>query len=119
MDVDGLKVVNDARGHAAGDRVLVDVSRTLAGVLRAYDLVIRYGGDEFVCGLPGLSLPEAAERFALVDAALGLVEGAPTVSVGLAELRPGEDAEDLVARADAELYRRRGRPGRGSASRPG
>ncbi|HUR86767.1 MAG TPA: GGDEF domain-containing protein [Solirubrobacteraceae bacterium] len=107
IDVDGLKAVNDSRGHAAGDQTLVAVADALRAHLRAHDLVIRYGGDEFLCVVAGLDLAEAAARLALVNADLaeGPVRGA--VSAGLAELQADDSPEDLVARADAQLYRAR------------
>jgi len=52
FDVDGLKEVNDRFGHTAGDRMLVEFATMLTAHLRPYDLVMRYGGDEFVCVLP-------------------------------------------------------------------
>ncbi|MBA2695858.1 MAG: GGDEF domain-containing protein, partial [Actinobacteria bacterium] len=53
IDVDHLKQVNDTRGHAAGDRLLQHVADALRSRLRSYDLVVRYGGDEFICVMPG------------------------------------------------------------------
>jgi diguanylate cyclase (GGDEF)-like protein len=106
VDVDGLKVVNDTRGHAAGDAVLRELAATLRRRLRAYDLVIRWGGDEFVCCLPGAGL-DAAGR-ALDDIRTELVaRTACTFSAGFAELGADGDAESLVARADADYYERR------------
>jgi diguanylate cyclase (GGDEF)-like protein len=111
IDVDGLKRVNDGDGHAAGDRLLEIISRTLRRRLRSYDLVIRYGGDEFLCTMTGAGLEEARAKLALVAAELGAMPGSPTVSVGLAELDGDADLHDtvatLVARADAALYRGR------------
>lgn len=109
IDVDGLKTVNDSRGHAAGDRVLLEVSRTLEAHLRSYDLIIRYGGDEFVCALAGVTLAEATDRFTKVNTTLALGPEPAAVSVGLAELRAGDSVDDLVARADAALYLTRSR----------
>ena len=107
IDVDRLKAVNDSRGHAAGDRMLLEVANTLAGKLRSYDLIIRYGGDEFVCALSGLNMADATKRLAFVNASLAEANEHGSVTVGLAELRPGDSPEDLVARADAALYRQR------------
>ncbi len=107
IDVDHLKEINDSRGHAAGDDMLVAVARALRSRLRAYDLVIRYGGDEFVVSVAGLTLADAAQRFALLNASLGEAPGGGSVSVGLAELRPNDLPEELVGRADAALYRDR------------
>jgi diguanylate cyclase (GGDEF)-like protein/PAS domain S-box-containing protein len=100
VDVDGLKAVNDSEGHLAGDRLLLLVADALRSQLRSHDLVIRYGGDEFVCVLPGLTLAEATERLASVNETV-----APgSVSVGLAEARPDESSASVVERADAALY---------------
>ena len=63
VDVDGMKEVNDRHGHAAGDGVLQTVVWAMRANLRPYDPVIRYGGDEFVCGLGGVDLDEVARRF--------------------------------------------------------
>jgi diguanylate cyclase (GGDEF)-like protein len=107
VDVDGLKAVNDSGGHAAGDRLLVDVAKILGEHLRSYDLIIRYGGDEFVCAISGLGAADTFERFKLVNAALAEANEHGSVTVGIAELRPGDSLEDLVVRADASLYRAR------------
>ena len=107
VDVDRLKAINDSRGHAAGDRMLLEVAKTLAAKLRSYDLIIRYGGDEFVCALAGLNMADATKRLALVNAALAGAAEPGSVTVGLAELQADESPEDLVARADAALYRER------------
>ena len=61
LDVDGLKLVNDTQGHAAGDRVLIEMVATIRKRVRSYDLVIRYGGDEFLCALIDVA-PEDAQR---------------------------------------------------------
>ncbi len=107
VDVDGLKKVNDRLGHTAGDAVLRAVATGLSQVLRPYDLVLRYGGDEFVCVLPGIVLEEAGRRLEQVVGVLAGGVPAASVSVGLAQLRAGEAPEDLVSRADAALYRDR------------
>jgi len=107
VDVDHLKGINDSRGHAAGDRMLLEVADTLRAKMRSYDLVIRYGGDEFVCAMAGLDIADAANRVAEVDAALAGSSGHGSVTVGLAELRPDDSLDVLIARADADLYRQR------------
>ncbi len=107
VDVDRLKAINDSRGHAAGDRMLLDVATTLRSHLRLQDVVIRYGGDEFVCVLPDANLDDATGWFDLVNAALTAGPFRGSVTVGLAEMRGGESADDFVARADAALYRKR------------
>lgn len=107
LDVDGLKTVNDAQGHAAGDQLLAEVAAHLQDKLRPYDLIFRYGGDEFVCALGGLTREEAAERLADVRDALAGGRTPRSFTAGLAELEAGESVEGLLARADAALYRQR------------
>ena len=122
VDVDHLKAVNDSLGHAAGDRMLREVAQALSSSQRPYDLVLRYGGDEFVCALPGMKIPDAARRFASLNSTLatGLERG--SVTIGLAQLRPGDTVEDVVSRADAALIaerkqRRGAAPGGATSSR--
>jgi len=107
IDVDGLKRFNDTKGHADGDRLLKELTAALAKRLRSHDVVFRYGGDEFVCILPGANPEGAAPIFsAVVDA---FVEGGRDrgFSVGITELREGDTPETLVARADTALYEAR------------
>ena len=108
VDVDGPKATNDALRHAAGDRLLVEVAQTLGRRLRSYDLVIRYGGDEFVCVLNGCPPAEAAVRMAEVNTALGASAEPGSVTIGIAQLQDGETADSVVARADQALYEARG-----------
>lgn len=107
IDVDGLKAKNDSMGHAAGDELLLNVVDAMRARLRSYDLIVRFGGDEFVCALMDLDLGEAANRFTVVDADLGL-RGA-SITVGLAQLGEEDSLSDLIARADEELYEKRSR----------
>ena len=107
VDVDGLKAANDSGGHAAGDRMLRAVADALRAKLRAHDLIIRYGGDEFVCAVSGLTAADAATRLRLVNVALEALPERASVTVGLAELAADESPAELVARADAALYAER------------
>jgi diguanylate cyclase (GGDEF)-like protein len=107
VDVDGLKAINDARGHAAGDRMLVELADTLRKQMRHYDLLIRYGGDEFVCVLSGLAMDAASERLASLNQVLGASPEHGSITIGLAELQPDDTPEDLLVRADMALYRKR------------
>lgn len=112
VDIDHFKRVNDRWGHADGDRVLAEVARRIRHEVRAGDLATRYGGEEFLVLLPDTALQAAsdvAERIrgaiASEPVALGGGRVVVTASVGVAQLRDGEDNAALVARADTALYR--------------
>src|SRR5256885_17018257 len=68
IDVDGLKEANDARGHAAGDAMLRGLTAALKEGLRAEDVVLRYGGDEFVCVMPGMAVRDARAKLSDIPA---------------------------------------------------
>lgn len=107
VDVDGLKRVNDSQGHERGDALLAAVGTALLSSLRSYDLVMRYGGDEFVCALPGVTAEVAEQSLARVRSALGSLAAGAAISAGYAELRPADEMDDVIRRADTDLYRRR------------
>jgi diguanylate cyclase (GGDEF)-like protein len=109
VDVDGLKRLNDSEGHPAGDALLALVGRSLRGNLRSYDVIVRYGGDEFICAMPDITPGEARARFAAIADSLAAVRAGYSISFGLAEAGPTESLEDLVARADMELLAHRSR----------
>lgn len=113
LDVDGLKATNDSLGHDAGDQLLRQVAASIRTVVRASDVLVRYGGDEFLCGLVDVSLGEAAQRFHRANAALAAHQA--SITAGLAELATGERLEALVARADQAMYA--AREGRGDGGR--
>ena len=102
IDVDRLKLVNDRDGHAAGDRVLQAVVGAIRARLRSFDPIVRYGGDEFVCGLTGTDLPEAERRFEAIAVAIE-AEAHVGISVGLAALGVGDTADQLTERADSAM----------------
>jgi diguanylate cyclase (GGDEF)-like protein len=111
VDIDGLKVINDTFGHRAGDRALGRVGRILSKNTRAIDAVARLGGDEFAVLLPQTSASQswALSQRILEDVA-GCREGRDrpfAVSIGISELNPTteESSDDLMASADAALYR--------------
>ena len=109
VDLDNLKAINDRYGHGAGDRALQAVAQALRAGLRDSDQVFRYAGDEFAVLLVG-GTPQAAQEVAerlrarVATVSLDALPAAPTVSIGLASLRPGDDARTLFERADAALY---------------
>jgi diguanylate cyclase (GGDEF)-like protein len=105
IDVDNLKGTNDSLGHAAGDRLLREAADAIRGRLRSYDLIVRFGGDEFVCGLADMTVQRATRRFELVNA--DLAAGGASVTFGLAELGDDDDLAELIARADEAMYRKR------------
>lgn len=112
VDIDRFKDFNDSRGHLAGDRALRHVASQLADSLRVEDVVGRWGGEEFIVVLPGTDTECAvmvAERLrarvASNDVILSDAESCPlTVTIGVS-CWEGEDAEDLINRADTALYR--------------
>ncbi|MFO0748916.1 MAG: GGDEF domain-containing protein [Myxococcota bacterium] len=108
FDIDSFKAVNDDFGHAAGDRLLVDVAAAARGAVRDGDAVGRLGGDELAVLLPGADLDAAlvvAERIRAAVAALTPLSGPATVSVGVVVRLPGEAVDPWVARADQAMYR--------------
>lgn len=104
VDVDDLKGVNDREGHAAGDVVLRTVVTAMRSHLRSFDPVVRFGGDEFVCGLGGADLAEVKRRFRLIGQQVNADIGVG-ISVGLAALAAAETLDQVTARADAALLR--------------
>jgi diguanylate cyclase (GGDEF)-like protein len=110
MDVDGLKAINDRRGHGAGDALLRDLVKALRSRLRPYDPVVRWGGDEFVCAVSGTALEVAGGRFDEALKVLAVNQPGAAISVGLAALRDGDTLETLVERADQGLLQDRRKP---------
>jgi diguanylate cyclase (GGDEF)-like protein len=110
MDIDHFKSINDTYGHAMGDEVLQELARALSRQARPYDLVSRYGGEEFLILMPGIGLEQgksAAERLRACVSAIR-IEGIPhpiTASFGVATLKPGQSPNTLFDRADQALYR--------------
>jgi len=117
LDLDGFKDVNDRLGHAAGDRVLVEVARRLQASVRTGDTVARLGGDEFVVVCENADAEVAAEVAARVTSALRIAVPAGTdtlivtASVGFAVrsgAAPGANLDELLERADRAMYRAKG-----------
>jgi diguanylate cyclase (GGDEF)-like protein/PAS domain S-box-containing protein len=111
VDIDHFKEVNDQHGHDVGDLALRTVARTLAANARSFDLVGRWGGEEFLVALVNVNgdrITALAERFrALVGASGVPTENGSvriTVSIGATLARPGDRVDTLVRRADELMY---------------
>lgn len=107
FDVDRFKRVNDRHGHPVGDRVLAAVAEAARESLRAVDAVCRWGGEEFLVLLKDCRIDDAhalAEKVRERIATLRVDDVEVTVSLGVAEYRPGDSRNGLVARADRALY---------------
>lgn len=108
LDIDHFKALNDAHGHGAGDRALVEFVRCVRAAVRRTDSVVRWGGEEFIVLAPDTPLHEAvklAEKLReCVERAVAVGATPVTVSIGVAEYQPGEGFEQWVGRADRVLY---------------
>ncbi|SFO03711.1 diguanylate cyclase [Sphingomonas sp. OK281] len=113
IDIDHFKRFNDDHGHDAGDAVLRAVGATLKDAVRDANLVFRYGGEEFLLLLPGLTADVAADRAEDIRARIGAMRvqyegrdlGPVTVSIGVAGAPLHADWQSVVQTADAALFR--------------
>lgn len=112
LDMDNLKPINDAFGHGAGDAMLRQLAAVLRGVAGPSAALCRWGGDEFLLVLPGLSPAnaEACCRRALAEAPSLAISGSPEVltveaSVGAAAYDGADDVPAAIRRADSGMYR--------------
>lgn len=109
VDIDHFKQINDHHGHRIGDQVLAELSLHLKMSIREVDLAARYGGEEFVLLLSGLAIEDAGKvleriRIKVMEKSFSEVSIPLTVSIGVAQYRPGEEGEELLNRADRLLY---------------
>jgi two-component system cell cycle response regulator len=112
LDVDHFKRVNDTRGHEGGDVVLKGVANTVLRIARKSDVVGRWGGEEFVLGLPqatpaGARIAAERLRRAIAESPFPLQEGPPlqvTASIGIAYAVEGDLLDTIIARADEAMY---------------
>jgi diguanylate cyclase (GGDEF)-like protein len=114
IDIDNFKKLNDTWRHICGDQALVAVAASLLNNLRPEDMLARFGGEEFIVGLPNANLDDAfivAERLrrGIEFLALPFRRGEPlphlTISIGIARMVPGQTVTGLIAAADEALYR--------------
>lgn len=108
MDIDHFKIVNDTYGHNVGDDVLVEVTSMASKIIRATDILVRWGGEEFVVLAPSSELHSAvalAEKLRSVIAEHSFPSGLKvTMSFGVAEIDESDSLKTIMARADAALY---------------
>jgi len=114
FDIDHFKSFNDSYGHLTGDQVLRLVGMSLKQTIKGQDITARYGGEEFAVVLPSTALRQALTvadhiRRAVMAKELkkkstGEILGRVTISVGVSMLKPGDDPDALIERADACLY---------------
>jgi diguanylate cyclase (GGDEF)-like protein len=121
VDVDGLKTINDMSGHAAGDALLARVVAALRSNLRPYELIVRVGGDEFICALSDAGIDDVRRRFDEIANQLRVDPTVAAITVGFAELTEADSAMDLVDRADRDFlsaHRARTRAGSSDGTAP-
>ena len=114
FDIDHFKSFNDSYGHLTGDQVLRLVGMSLRQTIKGQDITARYGGEEFAVVLPNTALRQALTvadhiRRAVMSKELkkkstGEILGRVTISVGVSMLKPSDDTDSLIERADACLY---------------
>jgi diguanylate cyclase (GGDEF)-like protein len=108
IDIDRFKQVNDTFGHQVGDQVLRELSALFKRTLRTYDTVVRWGGEEFLLILPGVSLEDAQRLADRIRRAVEAIEfpgaGRITLSAGAAGLGLDYSFEEMLATADRRLY---------------
>ena len=114
VDLDGLKMINDTFGHRAGDGALIQVADLLTKGVRRSDIVARIGGDEFAVLLESASEESAHETAArLQDLICGCEfehdgDALPlSVAIGVGMIDGDDSADEVMARADEEMYRRK------------
>lgn len=98
LDLNGLKVINDSRGHSEGDRFIEQVADSIRGRVRASDTVFRFGGDEFIIIFPGCNKDEALKIISDIEGA------GRDFSYGISEYKEGMTLDELINMADKGMY---------------
>jgi len=108
-DIDNFKSINDSYGHLVGDQVLKAISHRIRNTVRAYDILGRYGGEEFLIIMPDTSMEDARE---LTERIRTRVKEAPvnnatiTLSLGVVSIQEDDRSlDDIIRRADQNLYK--------------
>lgn len=108
FDADDFKQINDTYGHLTGDKVLIDLVKTINSNIRKSDTLIRWGGDEFLILCPGIGLEQAEAMAGKLQALIAGKSfpgaGSLTVSLGITSAQPGDTLDDLLSRADEAVY---------------
>jgi diguanylate cyclase (GGDEF)-like protein len=112
VDLDHFKKVNDTYGHSAGDSVLCETASRMSSVLRPYDSIGRYGGEEFIVVFPSCDVANAAAIAERIRRAISIAPVTMqserilvTASIGIAEARRSQDADSVIREADNALFR--------------
>ena len=106
IDAVGLKHLNDTQGHTAGDEMLRRVVAQINEQLRSYDLIIRLGGDEFLCSITDATLFDTQARFRAIASAIRAQNPSDQIHTGFAQLTAEQTAAQLIAQADQQLIKR-------------
>ncbi len=121
LDVDRFKALNDSQGHTAGDAALRSLADIVHAAIGEQGYLVRWGGDEFVCLLPGIGIDRArilgadiTSQFAQTMIGQDAVEIRPSVSIGIVEGDAADGIADLIARADRAMYIAKGDRSRSS-----
>jgi diguanylate cyclase (GGDEF)-like protein len=103
VDINGLKKVNDSKGHKAGDRIIIHVAESLKKAIRSSDFVARWGGDEFVIVLTGVT--KDTEALKVIERVKKYLGKKAAVSIGLGYWNKKEDVMKLIGRTDKAMYK--------------
>ncbi|UNC91366.1 GGDEF domain-containing protein [Candidatus Contubernalis alkaliaceticus] len=107
FDIDNFKEINDHYGHLAGDDIIIKLTEIVQKNIRKNDIFARWGGDEFIILLPNTKEKEAVELIIRIQEAIKKFDAEPKLiscSFGIVSLRPQDDMDSILHRADEKLY---------------